>query len=252
MIRESQLDSAFSGKRPRRNSPSFNVNRRLLALAVLAMAIVTFFVAGGYAWVAGDGNVEQILTETGVIGPLVFILVMWCTQPFGVPGFVYMAPAGIVWPYPLAITLAWIGNMGASYIAFSFARWSARDWVAVRIPKRMHKYDDRLESGGVWPIVLLRLVFGQLPPADWLLGVTKVSTRNFLIGTGIGIIPGVVLFVVAGGGLIELLGDLSTSTRRALIAAVIVLTISRRLWKLRLRSVKKARDASINGRVPGD
>ena len=82
--------------------------------------------------------------------------------------------------------------------------------------------------------------------------VTKVSTRNFLIGTGIGIIPGVVLFVVAGGGLIELLGDLSTSTRRALIAAVIVLTISRRLWKLRLRSVKKARDASINGRVPGD
>ena len=75
----------------------------------------------------------------------------------------------------------------------------------------MHKYDDRLESGGVWPIVLLRLVFGQLPPADWLLGVTKVSTRNFLIGTGIGIIPGVVLFVVAGGGLIELLGDLSTS-----------------------------------------
>lgn len=225
------------------------MNRRLLALAILATVIVTFFAAGGYAWVTGDGNVERLLTETGVIGPLVFVLIMWCTQPFGVPGFVYMAPAGIVWPYPLAIALAWIGNMGASYIAFSFARWSARDWVTVRIPSRMHQYDDRLESGGVWPIVLLRLVFGQLPPADWLLGVTKVSTRNFLIGTGIGIIPGVVLFVVAGGGLIELLGDLSTSTRRILIAVVVVLAISRRLWKLRRRRVEAARTAGTDGEL---
>ena len=211
------------------------MNRRIVALVALATVIVVFFVSGGYAWVTGDGNVERLLTETGVIGPLVFVLIMWCTQPFGIPGFVYMAPAGIVWPYPLAIALAWVGNMGASYIAFSFARWSARDWVSVRIPTRMHRYDDRLESGGVWPIVLLRLVFGQLPPADWLLGVTKVSTRNFLIGTGIGIIPGVVLFVVAGGGLIEFLGGMSTSTRRILIAVTVVLAIGRRLWKLRSR-----------------
>jgi len=211
------------------------VNRRIVALLALAVAVVVFFAAGGYTWVTTDGNVERLLTETGVIGPIVFVMIMWCTQPLGIPGFVYMAPAGIVWPYPLAIVLAWIGNMGASYIAFSFARWSARDWVTVRIPTRMHRYDDQLESGGVWPIVLLRLVFGQLPPADWLLGVTKVSTRNFLIGTGIGIIPGVVLFVVAGGGIIELLGDMSTSTRRILIAVVVVLAVSRRVWKRRRR-----------------
>jgi len=226
------------------------VNRRIGALVALAAVIVVFFAAGGYAWVTGDGNVERLLTETGVIGPLVFVVVMWCTQPFGVPGFVYMAPAGIVWPYPLAIVLAWVGNMGASYIAFSFARWSARDWVTVRIPTRMHRYDDRLESGGVWPIVLLRLVFGQLPPADWLLGVTKVSTRNFLIGTGIGIIPGVVLFVVAGGGLVELLGDLSTTTRRILIAVIVVLAVGRRLWKLRRRRANRAIATSTDGRTP--
>ena len=211
------------------------MNRRFLALVILASAIVVFFAAGGYSWITSDGNVEELLTETGVIGPLVFVLIMWCTQPFGVPGFVYMAPAGIVWPYPMAIALSWIGNMGASYIAFSFARWSARDWVSVRIPTRMHKYDDQLENGGIWPVVLLRLVFGQLPPADWLLGVTKVSTKNFLIGTGIGIIPGVVVIVIAGGGLIEFFGDLSTSTRRILFAVLIVLAVGRRLWKLRRR-----------------
>ncbi len=216
------------------------MNRRIVVLCALVALVAAFFVGGGYDWVTTDGNVERLLTETGVIGPLVFVVIMWCTQPFGIPGFVYMAPAGIVWPYPLAIALAWVGNMGASYIAFAFARWSARDWVKARIPTRMHRYDDQLETGGVWPIVLLRLVFGQLPPADWLLGVTKVSTRNFLIGTGIGIIPGVVLFVVAGGGLIELLGDLSTTTRRVLIAAVLVLAVGRRVWKIRRRRAARA------------
>jgi uncharacterized membrane protein YdjX (TVP38/TMEM64 family) len=92
-------------------------------------------------------------------------------------------------------------------------------------------------------------VFGQLPPADWLLGVTKVSTRDFLIGTGIGIIPGVVLFVVAGGGLIEFLGDLPTSTRRILIAAVFAVAIGRRLWKLRRRRAARAAALDTGGRT---
>ncbi|RLE18739.1 MAG: TVP38/TMEM64 family protein, partial [Actinobacteria bacterium] len=183
-----------------------------------------------------DGNVEHLLTDTGALGPMVFILAMWCTQPLGVPGFVYMVPAGIVWPLPLALAVSWIGNLGASYIAFSFARWFGRDWVRYRIPPRMHRYDDQLEQGGLRPVILIRLIFGQLPPADWLLGVTKVSQRNFIIGTAIGIIPGVVLFVVAGGGLFDLLRDMPTSVRRVAIALVIALVVVRRVRKRRARS----------------
>jgi len=211
------------------------VNKKVAAFVLLTSAAILFFLLGGYGWVTGDGNVERLLTETGVLGPIIFVLVMWLTQPLGVPGFVYMIPAGIVWPFPLAIALSWIGNIGASFIAFSFARWFGRDWVKARIPPRMHKYDDQLEQGGLRPIILLRLVFGQLAPADWLLGVTKVSQRNFLIGTGIGIIPGVMVAVVAGGGLVDLLLDMSTMTRRIIIGIIVALAISRRIWRRRTR-----------------
>jgi uncharacterized membrane protein YdjX (TVP38/TMEM64 family) len=159
----------------------------------------------------------------------------------------FMVPAGIVWPYPLAIALSWIGNMGASYLAFAFARWFGRDWVQLRIPKRMYPYNDRLATGGVWPVVLLRLVFGQLAPADWLLGVSKVTTRNFLIGTGIGIIPGIALFVIAGGGMFEYLRDMSTGTRRVVIGVIIALAISRRIWIRRRRSASGAEVAAGSG-----
>ncbi|MFK7917501.1 MAG: TVP38/TMEM64 family protein [Ilumatobacter sp.] len=216
----------------------------------MAATIAAFFALGGYGWATSDGNVERLLTETGVVGPLLFVVIMWIAQPFGVPGFVFMAPAGIVWPNPLAIALAWIGNMGASYLAFSFARWTARDWVTVRIPPRMQRYDHRLETGGVWPVVLLRLVFGQLPPADWLLGVTKVSTRNFLIGTGIGIIPGVVIFVIAGGGIIELLRDMPTSMQRVLIASALAIAVGARIFRVRRRRLAHQASNSVAPDLP--
>ena len=216
------------------------MNRKVVAFTVLVTAVVLFFLLGGYSWITGDGNVERLLTQTGILGPIIFVLLMWCTQPLGVPGFVYMVPAGIVWPYPLAIALSWIGNIGASYIAFMFARWFARDWVSYRIPPRMHRYDDRLEQGGLRPVILLRLVFGQLPPADWLLGVSKVTQRNFLIGTGIGIIPGVVFFVVAGDSLVDVLRDLPILARRIAIGILIGLAVGRRVWKRRKRAAADA------------
>ena len=211
------------------------MNRKVAVLAGLAIIAALAVALGGYGWATGEGNIENLLTDTGIVGPLIFVGIMWLTQPLGVPGLVFMVPAGIVWPYPLAIALSWIGNMGASYVAFAFARWVGRDWVQLRIPKRMYPYNDRLATGGLWPVILLRLVFGQLAPADWLLGVSKVSTRNFLIGTGIGIIPGVVLFVVAGGGMFEYLRDMPTDTRRIVIGVLVALAVGRRGWIRRRR-----------------
>lgn len=222
---------------------------KVTAAAVLAAGVALFFALGGYTWMTGEGNVEELLTETGVVGPLIFIFVMWATQPLGVPGFVYMVPAGLVWPYPLAICLAWIGNMGASYLAFAFARWFARDWVKARIPPRMHRFDDRLEEGGIWPIVLIRLVLGQLPAADWLLGVTKVSNRTFAIGTAIGIIPGIIVFVVAGGGLFEAVSGMPPTTRRLVIGALVGFAVGRRLIA---RRAKRRVEAEMALGAPAD
>ncbi len=218
------------------------MNRKVAVLAGLAIIAALAVAFGGSGWATGEGNIENLLTDTGIVGPLIFVGVMWLTQPLGVPGLVFMVPAGIVWPYPLAIALSWVGNMGASYIAFAFARWVGRDWVQLRIPKRMYPYNDRLATGGIWPVILLRLVFGQLAPADWLLGVSKVSTRNFLIGTGIGIIPGVVLFVVAGGGMFDYLRELPTGTRRIVIGVLVALAVGRRVW---LRRRRRAAAASV-------
>ncbi|MEZ5372096.1 MAG: VTT domain-containing protein [Microthrixaceae bacterium] len=224
---------------------------RIAALAAAVVAATLFVAFGGLGWVLEDGNVEELLTETGALGPAIFIGIMWVTQPFGVPGFVYMVPAGIVWPFPLAVAVSWVGNMGSSYLGFSFARWFARDWVSERIPPRMHVFDQRLAEGGLMPVIALRLVFGQLPPADWLLGVTKISRARFLVGTAIGIVPGAVIAVVAGGGLVRLLFDLPPTARLMAIGAVAVaIPVGVYWWRTRRPGTSAGVEALPNGDEP--
>ena len=190
--------------------------RVVIALVVVA-ALAAFLVGGGWDFISDGDRVQEFFTERGALGPIVFVLAMWALQPWGVPGAVFMVPASLIWPMPAAIALSWVGNMGASAIAFSFARWVARDWVEPRIPPWMAKYNDRLAQGGLYEVLALRVVTGQLPPADWMLGVSRVRWGPFVVGTAIGIIPGIVLIVWVGGSLFTTLAD-----RPLLLAAIVI------------------------------
>jgi len=174
---------------------------RWAALGLGAAVVVVVLAAGGWEWLSDADRVEEFFTERGLLGPLVFVLLMWAVQPWGVPGAVFMVPAAVVWPLPVAMGLSWVGNMGASLIAFLFARWVARDWAQARVPERVRRWDDRLASGGILEVTVLRLATGQLPPADWLLGVSNVRMVPFLVGTALGIIPGIVVITMVGGSL---------------------------------------------------
>ena len=217
--------------------PTSDSRRRRLIIGVglvLAAVLVVLVVSGSLDSVREEFR-EDVMRERiegwGLFGPIGFVLVMWATQPFGVPGVVYMVPASLVWSAPVAIGLSWIGNMGASWLAFEATRRVGREWVDQRIPDRLRRFDDRLSAGGVLPIVLVRVVTGQIPAADWLLGVSSVKRRDFLLGTGLGILPAIVLIVVYGADLIEWLRE-----RPLALLGLVVFAVGRRLpgwWQRR-------------------
>jgi uncharacterized membrane protein YdjX (TVP38/TMEM64 family) len=110
---------------------------RLLLLVGSAAAVGAVLVAGGWEWLSDGDRVQAFFAERGAIGPIVFIVLMWLVQPWGVPGAFFMVPAAVVWPLPVAMGLSWLGNMGASTIAFGFARKRSRTgtcWSGVSCP----------------------------------------------------------------------------------------------------------------------
>ncbi len=204
---------------------------RVAASVLVAIFVAATLVAGGWGLVSDGERVEAFFTGRGLLGPVVFIVIMWTVQPLGVPGVFFMVPAAVVWPAPLAIVLSWTGNMGASFLAFTFARWLARDWAQKRVPAALLRWDDRLEAGGVREVAVLRLFTGQLTPADWLLGVSSVRVQPFLVGTGIGIVPGILLAVLAGGSLATWAGGNPARWLWVGLVALAVILISRVLGR---------------------
>jgi len=207
------------------------VRRRWLIPLVLVLGIVLFVTLGGWDFVSDGDRVEEFFTERGALGPIVFILLMWALQPAGVPGLVFMVPAAVVWSLPTAMALSWIGNMGASTIAFAMARYMARDWVQDHMPTRLQGWDERLADGGLLQVFLLRVVTGQLTPADWLLGVSTVGFRTFLLGTSLGIIPGIVLATTVGANVAGLFSN--PWVARPLLVALVGLVVVRRARRRR-------------------
>jgi uncharacterized membrane protein YdjX (TVP38/TMEM64 family) len=98
-----------------------------------------------------------------------------------------------------------IGNTLGATAAFIIARFFLRDWVQDKFLskyKNIEKYESRFLKKGLFTVILLRLIplfpFNVL---NYLLGVTKVSTKDYVIGTFIGIIPGTIAFVYFGEAL---------------------------------------------------
>jgi len=64
---------------------------------------------------------------------------------------------------------------------------------------RVHAFEDRMREHGFSTVVLLRLIplfpFNAL---NFVLGITTISFRNYMIGSFVGMIPGTFLFVYVG------------------------------------------------------
>jgi uncharacterized membrane protein YdjX (TVP38/TMEM64 family) len=187
-------------------------------------------------------RVESFLTESGVVGPIAYVLAFTAAQPITLPGAALILPATLVWPGLTVFALSWLGGMIASTVGFVIARWVAQDWVQARLSGRLQGWDDRIASRGTRAIIGLRVVTGFAPAADWLLGVSAVTMRQFLVGTAIGLVPSTLAFSFLGDDAIRLFERLP-GLGLVLLAAVLVVVAVRR----RRRGQEPSIDSSTGG-----
>ena len=98
-----------------------------------------------------------------------------------------------------------IGNTLGASAAFFISRFFLKEYVTKNLYSKyptIQKYEARLFSKGIITILVLRLIplfpFNIL---NYLLGVTQVKARDYLIGTAVGMIPGTIAYVYFGKAL---------------------------------------------------
>lgn len=171
------------------------------ALAALA-ALLLAWRLGVFAWVTHE-NIHRLLGESGVWGPALFVLAFALLEPFGVPGAVFVLPASLAWPTDFAIAMSVLGATGAGITSYTLARGVVGDAFEQRLPVRLRAITATAREHPLRTVIAVRVLFGLAAPAHWALALSGVRFSAIVVGSLIGFVPPMALFVVFGRAGIE-------------------------------------------------
>src|SRR3954470_23532981 len=122
---------------------------RIAVFLVVVALLVAAWRLGAFDAFRNPEQVRALIDSWGPWAYVLYLVTFISLMPFGVPAFVWVLPAGVLWPFWLAFPLSLIAVAGASTVGFLFARYIARDWVAAHMPPRIRRIDERFCARGL-------------------------------------------------------------------------------------------------------
>ncbi len=149
------------------------------------------------------------IQDFGPWGAVLFALLYTLAAVLLLPGVILTLGAGAVFGLIKGFLLVSCSATLAATAAFFVGRYLARGWVAKQIEAypRFRVIDEAVASEG-WKIVGLTRLSPAFPfnLLNYAFGVTRVSPREYILASWIGMMPGTLMYVYIG----SLAGDLAT------------------------------------------
>ncbi len=196
------IDSVSAGKSGRKTK---NIK--------IILAVIIIF---GLLVVAKLFDLQQVfrnmlvwISDLGVVGLVIFIAIYILACVLFMPGAILTLGAGVVFGIIKGSIVVSIGSTLGAGCTFLVGRYMARDWVSSKISgnEKFKAIDEAVAQQG-WKIVLLTRLSPVFPfnLLNYAFGLTKVSLRQYLLASWIGMIPGTIMYVYIG----SLAGDLAS------------------------------------------
>lgn len=198
-----------------------------VVLIVGMIFLARFFLPEGF----GTYELRQFVTDQGAWSPLIYIAVYIIAVIAFLPASPLSLLGGALFGPFLGTAYIVIAATIGAFAAFLTSRLLGRDGVSFlmkRYASKIAPYDEKLAAQGFKTVLTLRLIpifpFNAL---NFLLGLTKVKSGAYVLGTLFGIIPGAFVFAYAGATAAE------PSLVKILIAASIfgLLIFSKPIYK---------------------
>jgi uncharacterized membrane protein YdjX (TVP38/TMEM64 family) len=178
----------------------------LMKAVLLLMFIVAAVITVRFTGVREFLTVEKfgaLLAAAGIWAPLAFILAYAVGVCLFIPGTLLTAlGAAIFGPY-WGFVYVYIAAMLGATGAFLIGRYLGREFAASLIGDRLRKYDEAIERNGFATVLYLRLVYFPFTAMNFGMGLTKVRFKDYLWGTGLGILVGTFIFTFFVGTIKE-------------------------------------------------
>ncbi|MFZ7110627.1 MAG: TVP38/TMEM64 family protein [Desulfatiglandales bacterium] len=176
---------------PARHGKAFIKAAILLGFILLAASMVRFTPIKDYLTAQELG---RLMNSAGIWAPIVYMVLYAVGVCLFLPGTLLTGLGAAVFGPYRGFLYVWIGAMLGASAAFIIGRTLGREFAASLIGDRLKKYDDAIERNGFATVLYLRLVYFPFTPMNFGMGLTKVRFRDYLAGTGLGIIVGTFIF----------------------------------------------------------
>ncbi len=218
-IRSDELVAQFVPKDARKPVP-----QRLIALGLLALVLGLLAVAwratplGDFVNLASLVSLAQRL-ESMPFTPVIAIVCFTLTASLMIPVTLMIAVTGIVFGPFYGAMYAIVGATLSAALNYGMGVWIGRDAVRNLLGARINGLSRRIAKRGILAVMVVRV----LPVAPFTIvnivaGASHIGLRDFLIGTVLGMAPGIVLTVTFAHHLAE-------AARRPTAGTIVVLVL---------------------------
>jgi uncharacterized membrane protein YdjX (TVP38/TMEM64 family) len=172
--------------------------RTLVAVPLVLGAIAAVYLLPTGEWLLA---LVESIRGAGAGGVALFVVAYLAATVLLLPGSVLTAGAGFVYGPLWGTLLVSPVSVAAATLAFVLGRTMARRWIARRVAgnPRFGAVDEAIAESGFRIVLLLRL--SPLFPFNLLnyaLGLTRLSLRDYVVASALGMLPGTILYVYLG------------------------------------------------------
>ncbi len=144
---------------------------------------------------------RELISHASYKAVIVFILLSWVRGFLFIPSWVFLTMAGLTFGLWSGGLIMYIADFGSAMLEFTFIRYVARDFLGIHKRPILAKYNQHLRKKGIATVIFLRLIpVFHFDVLNFAFGVSAVRWRDYFGGTLVGIIPGIVAYVLLGAG----------------------------------------------------
>lgn len=179
---------------------------RLILLAVLLVGLVVLGKVTGLTEHLTVPRIREFMTELGVLGFLLFVVLFCVGELVHIPGMVFMLAAVVAYGPLLGGIAGFVG--GVISVTFTFVlvrRVGGQPLGEIKWPI-MRKVLELMGERPIAVVTVLRMVFAFSPVLNYALAMSTVRLREYVFGSLIGLIPWAVGCALATEWLLEVSG----------------------------------------------
>jgi phospholipase D1/2 len=141
------------------------------------------------------------------------------------PVMLLIAVSGVVFGPLIGGLYAIAGSMASATVAYGIGWWLGRDVVGRMLGPRINRLSRRIARRGILAMMVVRMIpVAPFTVVNMVAGASHIRFRDYLIGTLLGMTPGIVITVTFVHNLAEVIRRPSAGTIGILAGVVAALT----------------------------